>query len=140
MDGQLPEIYWYVFWAVVVLLSFGAICLAERAAHQRTLKALDILRTYAERGAEPPPAVFDQLARHVFARAAPGPARLEGRAALLRAFIGFVFMASVMGALHGWLEHRGGPSWGVFASLAGQAFFGFVAAGLLLAVLTSRDK
>lgn len=138
MDGKLPEIYWYVFWVGFVFASFGFMMWAGRGEHERRHKALDILRIYAEKGAEPPPAVMDQLVSQANADRASGPTQ-GGRAALMRGFIGFLFSACVASGLHYWFAEDG-PRWAVIASQAAMAFFGFGAFGMLLAALVTREK
>ncbi len=139
MEGKLPEIYWYVFWIGVVLISFGCAIWAGQGEHERRHKALDILKMYAERGAEPPAAMLEQLAQHAAGNQA-GQKPFQGRGLLLQAFIGFLFSACVAGGLHGWLEAGDAENWMVFASQAAMAFFGFGAFGLLLAALLTRDR
>jgi hypothetical protein len=141
MEGKLPEIYWYVFWIGVVLISFGAAYLGGRSGHERAMKSLDILKMYAEKGAEPPPAMVEQLTRQVLDAGKPGqtPQR-STRAAFMQGFIGFLFMACVASGFYWWLGDAGGPSWAVFAAQAAGAFFGFGSFGLLLAALVTRDK
>lgn len=140
MNGQLPEIYWFVFWIGVVLLSFGAAYLARRAAHERALKALAILKMYAEKGAEPPKEMMDRLAGEVFDAEKVKTRLLHGRAALMQAFIGFLFAACVVGGLYYWLLESDGPGWALHASRAAEVFFAIGAFGLLLAALFSREK
>src|SRR5262245_42001141 len=70
MDGKLPEIYWYVFWCVVVGWCFIGLFIAGRNDHKRNMKALEILQTYAEKGIEPPPGILEPLTKQVFERTA----------------------------------------------------------------------
>jgi hypothetical protein len=138
VEGKLPEIYWYVFWigVVVTFFSFGA--WAGRGEHERRHKALDILKIYAEKGVEPPPAMMDQLTPPGMPRSVAPQG--SSRAALLMGFLGFLFSACVAGGLHYWLVDSQGPSWAVYATQAAMAFFGFGSFGLLLAALLTRDK
>jgi hypothetical protein len=139
MEGKLPEIYWFAFWVGVVAVSFFMAYLGGRAEHTIRQKALDILKIYAEKGGEPPPAMLDKLTRSTHDRQAPdGPK--DGRAALIQGFAGFLFMACVSGGLHYWLVDSDGPRWAVFATQAAMAFFGFGSAGFLLAAVFTREK
>src|SRR5215831_10341588 len=57
MSGQVPPIFWFLFW---VGLSVGVISFGFFMAiiiHRGNMKALEVLRAYAEKGIEPPPAV-----------------------------------------------------------------------------------
>lgn len=141
MEGKLPEIYWYVFWIGVVLISFGAAYLGGRSGHERAMKALDILKMYAEKGIEPPPAMIEQVARQVLDAGKPGQQTPpNGRSALIQGFIGFLFMACVSGGLYYWLRDQSGPSWAIYASQATMAFFGFGSFGFLLVTVFTREK
>jgi hypothetical protein len=139
VEGKLPEIYWYVFWIGLVIVSFGFAFWAGKGEHERRHKALDILKIYAEKGAEPPPAMMDQLTTRAFEGQNTGAPK-DARSALIQAFIGFLFMACVSGGLHFWLQDAAGPRWAIHASQAAMAFFGFGAAGFILAALLSRQK
>jgi hypothetical protein len=140
MEGKLPEIYWYIFWIGVVIISFGAAYMAGRGGHQARMKALDILKMYAEKGAEPPPAMMEQLARQAFESSQPQTPKRQGRAALIQSFIGFVFMACVSYGFKMWLTDAEAPSWMIYAATGSYAFFGFGAFGFLLLALLTRDK
>lgn len=138
MDGKLPEIFWYVFWIFLTIVAFGMAHLAGRSAHQTRMKALDILKMYAEKGAEPPPAMMDRLAEHAFAPEQSHRIK-DGRGALIRGFIGFTFMACVLFGVYRWLVDEHAPNWAVYATYAGFSFFAFVAFGLIVAALFIRD-
>jgi hypothetical protein len=137
MSGKLPEIYWYLFWIGFVVLAFRMAYLGGRSAHEMHMRALDILKLYAEKGAEPPPAMMDQLAAKVFSkqeskRGAPG--------GLLSAFVSFLFMACLSWGIHAWLNGRAFPSWTEISAVASMAFFSIGAFGFLCAALVSRRK
>jgi hypothetical protein len=105
------------------------------------MKALDILKMYAEKGTEPPPAMMEQLARQAFESGNPNAPKAEGgRGALVQGFIGFLFAGCVFGGLYWWLGAEGFPNWAVYASQALGVFFGFGSFGLLLTALFTRDK
>ncbi len=139
MEGKLPEIYWYIFWIGIAVVSFGSAYLAGRAGHQARMKALDILKMYAEKGADPPPAMVEQLARQAFEQPSGSPKR-EGRDALIQGFIGFLFMSCISFALNMWLADSEGPNWAIIASQAAWSFFGFGSFGFLVLALITRDK
>lgn len=137
MEDKLPEIYWYVFWIGLVIVSFTMAYLGGKAEHETRHKALDILKIYAEKGGEPPPAMLDRLTRTPEERKATDRG---GRAALIQGFIGFLFMACLMAGLHTWLLTWPEPNWAVFATQAGWGFFGFGSFGFLLLALLTREK
>jgi hypothetical protein len=144
MGDSLPAIYWYAFWAVLALgvMVYGFFEVAMK--HRRNMKALDILKAYAEKGGEPPPAIVNELAKQILdpkfdanpldSKGSPQKRRDE----LLGAFIGFVFAACVAAGLNAWLIDSDGSKWAVHASSAARSFFGFGAFGFLLATLLTR--
>jgi len=141
MGEQLPAVYWYLFWAALAigLMAFGFFDVAMR--HRRNIKALEVLRTYAEKGGEPPPAIAEQLTKQILdSKGAANASPQRRRDELLGLFIGFVFMASVAAGLHAWLVDTDGARWAVHASSAARAFFGFGAFGFLLATLVTRKS
>jgi hypothetical protein len=141
MEGKLPEIYWYVFWIGLVLISFGAAYMGGRSGHQRAMKALDILKMYAEKGAEPPPSMMEQLTRHAFEADKSGmPPAPDVRTALIQGFIGFLFTACLAWGIGWWVAEYDGPRWAFIASQAVTAFFGFGAFGFIVAALFTRTK
>jgi hypothetical protein len=135
----MPEIYWYLFWVGLVLILTGLFIWGGVVAQRRSLEVLEILRSYADKGVEPPPALAEQLAKHVFSPPAGAKADRMSRAALLRGFLGALFTACVAWGVSEWIAKQGGAGWALYASWAAWAFFGFAAFGLLLAALTTRD-
>jgi hypothetical protein len=141
MEGKLPEIYWYVFWIGLVLISFVGMYMGSKSGHERAMKALDILKMYAEKGIEPPPAMMEQVTRQVLDAGKPGQQpQGNSRAALVQGFVGFLFMACVAGGLVMWLPETAEPSWLLAVARAAMAFFGFGSFGFLVLALLTRDK
>src|SRR5688572_18335221 len=146
MSDGLPEIYWYAFWAVLFLAFIAWGFYAAITTHRRNMKALEILKLDAEKGADRPAAIADQLAKQILnSPQSAGAQRWDssGRArrdALLQTFIGFLFCACIAWGLNSWLVASEGAAWAVYASGAAWAFFGFGAFGLLVAALLTREK
>lgn len=136
----MPEIYWYLFWVGVVLIVTAVFISGGIIAHRHRMEMLKILRSYADKGVEPPPALADELARQIFAPPAHANAERHGRGALLRGFLGASFTACVAWGLNQWIVERSATGWAVHASWAAFAFFAIAAFGLLLAAVTTRDK
>jgi hypothetical protein len=117
MEGKLPEIYWYIFWIGFVLVMTGGMAFAGIINHRRNMKALDILKMYAEKGIEPPPAVFEALARPAHEQHKPQEAKTAGQQAGITAgvrlgnFIGSLFGAGMTGGLAWWAAENKGPEW-----------------------------
>ena len=78
MSSEVPPMFWFLFWVgpSVGVLSFGFFMAI--IIHRGNMKALEILRAYAEKGIEPPPAVVELLTRQMGdeASAAEANARL----------------------------------------------------------------
>jgi hypothetical protein len=116
MEGKLPEIYWYLFWVGFVLISFGGMIFGGILRHRARLKELDILRSYAEKGIEPPPAVLDALTTpHDLPKAQA--ARTAGQQAGVTAgirlgnFVGSLVGAGMTGGLAWWAAEARAPEW-----------------------------
>jgi hypothetical protein len=137
MTGKLPEIFWYLFWIGFVILAFRMAYLGGRSGHEKHMKALEILKLYAEQGAEPPPAMMDQLAAQVFQEANP---KRDGTGGLMTTFLSLLFMACVSWGVSAWLSARQVAPWAPIAATAALAFFGIGAAGFLIAALFNRKK
>jgi hypothetical protein len=138
MHDKLPEIFWYLFWIGFVILAFRMAYLGGKSGYDTRMRALDILKIYAEKGTEPPAAMMAQLAEQPRERLSA--AKRDPRHGLLTSFISFLFMACVSWGAREWLEGRAGPSWQIIAATAAMAFFGIGAFGFLLATLISRQK
>lgn len=138
MEGNLPEIFWYLFWIGFVVLAFRMAWLGGKSGFEARMKALDILKMYAEKGSEPPPAMMEELTRQAFDPSYPS--KTDARSGLLMTFCGFLFMACVSWGLREWLDGRVDTSWAVIAANSAFAFFGFGAFGFLLAALLTRNK
>lgn len=139
MDDKLPEIFWFLFWVGFVILAFRMAYLGGKSGYDVQMRALDILKTYAEKGAEPPPAILEQLGRQVLAKP-PLRSKQEDSGGFLMTFVGFLFMACVSWGAREWLATSDFAPWTVIAAAAAMAFFGFGAFGFLLAALFSRKK
>jgi hypothetical protein len=111
MNGEVPEIYWYLFWVglAIVVEAFGFFM--ATIIHRRNMRVLDLLKSYADKGIEPPAAVAELLSAQVVAptrawKSSPRGARLEP-------FVGFLFTACVIGGVAWWLVNSAGPAWAV---------------------------
>ena len=97
MNGEVPEIYWYLFWVglAIVMEAFGFFMAA--IIHRRNMRVLDLLKSYADKGIEPPTAVAELLSQQVM-----DPTRAwksSPRGARLERFVGFTFTACVIGGV-----------------------------------------
>jgi hypothetical protein len=138
MHGKLPEIFWYLFWIGFVILAFRMAYLGGKSGYDVRMRALDILKIYAEKGTEPPPAVMQELAERALEK--PPAVKKDPRYGLLSSFIGFLFMACASWGVRAWLAGAGAPSWQTIAAAASMGFFGIGALGFLFAALVLRSK
>ena len=136
----MPEIYWYLFWVGLVLVITVLFISGGLVSYRLHMEVLKALRSYAEKGVEPPPALADQLAKQVLVPGRGPRVDRHSRSALLRGFFGALFTACVAWGVNKWIVEQGGVGWTVYALWAVFAFFGFSALGLLLAAVTTRDK
>jgi len=137
MEHKLPEIFWYLFWIGFVILAFRMAYLGGKSGYDTKMKALDILKMYAEKGAEPPAAMMEELTRQAFENNAPAKPGTQG--GLLMTFTSFLFMACIAWGARAWLENHAVSSWAPIAATAALAFFGLSAVGFLIAAVLKRQ-
>lgn len=140
--GEVPGIYWFVFWCAVVVISFTMAWLGGRAAHQQKMKALEILRIYAERGVEPPASVAGPILnamdveaheeRKWKSRKPDNPAAPDA--------LPFVFIGLGGLAVAWWRGSQGGqPEWVFYGAIMVAVFFGGGGiAGLITKIFSRR--
>jgi hypothetical protein len=63
MSGAVPEMYWYLFWVGVLAWMIIFAIAMMTLIHRGHMKTLELLRLYAEKGIDPPPALEELLAR-----------------------------------------------------------------------------
>jgi hypothetical protein len=135
MHGELPEIYWYLFWIGFVILAFRMAYLGGKSGYDTKMKAIEILKMYAEKGTEPPPAMMEQLATQAFTD--PGGSKPGSSAGSMMMFLSMLFMACVAWGVRAWSQGHPVESWVPIAATAALAFFGIGAAGFLVAALVA---
>jgi len=123
--GDVPGMYWFVFWCAVVVIAFTMAWLGGRAAHQQKMKALEILRIYAERGVEPPASVAGPLLHSMEVEGREEDKWKQPKPAGPRpgdAF-GFCFMALAAAAVAWWRSTQGNePQWLFYGSIIVAVF------------------
>lgn len=135
MSGAVPPILWYL----LCFIAFAVFPLVMvTAIHRHRMKALEILRSYAEKGAEPPPAVAELLAKQL--TDSEQKWRSTARGSRLGTFVGHLFVACLFGCVAWWRVDSGGPQWAVYTAAGSAVFFGVSALGFLVAALVSPDK
>jgi hypothetical protein len=130
--------FWFLFWVglSVGVLSFGFFMAV--IIHRGNMKSLEILRAYAEKGIEPPPAVVEMLTRQMGETEAARAGRDIGKKA--GNFAGLLVAACVAGGIAWWRMHAGGPQWVVYFFAISAVFFGVQAIAFLLASITASKK
>ena len=134
MTDQVPEIYWYLFWVglAIVVEAFGFFM--ATIIHRRNMRVLDLLKSYADKGIEPPAAVAELLSQQVM-----DPTRASPRGARLERFTGFLFTGCVIGGVAWWLVNSAGPAWAVYPAVSAAVFFSVGALGFLLTAVISPE-
>jgi hypothetical protein len=138
MSGEVPPILWFVFWVglSVGLLSFGFFMAI--IIHRGNMKALEILRFYAEKGMEPPPAVFEMLNRQMGGTDGERAGKEVGRKA--GNFAGLVIAACIPGAIAWWRMDNGGPQWVIYLCAVIAMFWAVRAISYLIAARNTSEK
>jgi hypothetical protein len=138
MSGEVPPMLWFLFWVglSVGVLSFGFFMAI--IIHRGNMKSLEILRSYAEKGIEPPPAIVEMLTRQMGDTEAGEAGREIGKKA--GNFTGLVASACVAGGIAWWRMNAGGPQWVVYLFAASAVFFGVRAIMYLLTAFTTSER
>ena len=138
MNTEVPEIYWYLFWVglAIVVEAFGFYM--ATIIHRRNMRVLDLLKSYADKGMEPPPAVAELLNKQADD---PGrAARSTPRGARLEQFTGFLFTGCVIGGVAWWLVESAGPAWALYPTVSAAVFFSVGALGYLITAVVSSER
>ena len=130
MAGPVPPILWYLL-CVVAFAVFPLVMVV--AIHRHRMKALELLRFYAEKGVEPPPLVTDLLMKQISDSSEKWKSTTRG--SLLHTFGIHLFIACWAGGIAWWRIDAGGPNWAVYAAVVSAVFFGVHAFALLVAAL-----
>jgi hypothetical protein len=135
MSGSVPSILWYL----LAFFAFAVFPLAMVATiHRQRMKALEILRSYAEKGGEPPPGVTDLLQKQM---AEPDQQwKSTPRGSMLHTFMIHLSIACVMGCIAWWRFDAGPPRWALYIAVGSTVFFAVSAIGFLAAALKSPAK
>jgi hypothetical protein len=138
MSGEVPPVFWFLFWVglSVGIISFGFFMAI--IIHRGNMKALEVLKTYAEKGLEPPPAVVEMLTRHMGDSEGAKAGREIGKKA--GNFTGLVVSACVAGGIAWWRMQAGGPQWVVYLFALIAVFWVILAIRYLVSALTTSEK
>jgi len=136
--SQVPPMLWFLFWVglSVGVLSFGFFMAI--IIHRGNMKALEVLRTYAEKGVEPPPAVVAMLTKQMSETEGARAGREIGAKA--GNFTGLLVAACVAGGIAWWRTNEGGPQWAIYLFGLMAAFWAALAIRFLVGALTASEK
>jgi hypothetical protein len=141
MNEQVPEIYWFLFWIGLAVVAFGGAAKAGIDGHRRRMKALEILKMYAEKGVEPPAAVADPLLQELSELPRRTLAEKSERARHLERLAVSAFMAGAAAGVAWWRTDSGGePKWVFYAAVIAAVAFAAGALAALVAALISPRK
>lgn len=143
--GSVPAIYWYLLVVAFFIWMVVGLSLQSIRDHRARMAALDILRTYAEKGIEPPASMSEPLGQ--FGQAADkAPADHSKRQAKKAArqaadhmakFSSDIFVSGLAAAICWWRVDAGGPQWAIIVSGIFAAVAAAGALGNLVAAVTS---
>ena len=138
MSGAVPPMLWFLFWVglSVGVLSFGFFMAI--IIHRGNMKVLEILRFYAEKGIEPPPAVVEMLTRQTGNTESGRAGREIGQKA--GNFTVLLVAACIAGGIAWWRMNEGGPQWVVYLFALTAAFWVALAIRFLLTALSTSEK
>ena len=140
MDGGVSLIFWFIASAVALAIFgvVGAIWYGVWATHRERLKALEILKSSAERGAEPSAEILSALTPHGGGSQQGAGVRPASRAAHLEQFIFGVSLAGAATGVAWWRNSDGGgPEWLVYASVIAAVVLGAGSIARLIAALST---
>ena len=142
MDGAVTPMLWYLFWVALAAAMFIGLFVGGHKAHRQRMTALDILKTYAEKGVEPPASMVDLLLESTEAhrqaqRTEKSVTEATARASHPTGWLGLLFMAGVAAGLAWWRIDVGGPQWAIYAAVTCAVTLGVGALGMLIATLVT---
>ena len=135
MSGSVAPILWYL----LAVVSFAVFPLAMVATlHRQRMKELEILRSYAEKGSEPPEAVMKLLYKPSSDPALKWKSTVRG--SLLNSALIQLSIACMLGGVAWWRLEAGPPRWAIYVTVTVATFYALTTLALLVAALTTREK
>jgi biotin transporter BioY len=136
-SGEFSLLVLAMVFGVGIIIPIGIVWLQNRTK----MKALEILKAYAEKGEEPPASVLDAVHKVNWPPgvAAPPPFRRPTRGDHLSHVAGSVVLGSGAAAIAWWRLQLGDMGAFLIVSMIAAVFFAGAAAARLVAALTTRD-
>ena len=129
MSGHVSETAWFLFWVGVVVVVMSWAWFMAIIIHRHNMKALEVLRLYAERGEEPPAAIAEPLMRHL---SQAGPPKRSERSRHRQGFAFCLFSAGAWAGVAWWRADVGGePRWIFYVAVIVAVAFACGALGAL---------
>jgi hypothetical protein len=130
----------HLLWYLLAAVAFGVFPLAMVATlHRQRMKELEIIRSYAEKGGEPPEAVtrlLDKQNNDV----TPRKWKSTVRGSMLNSALIHVYIACMIGGVAWWRIEAGPPRWALYVSVTAAVFYGLCALALIIGALTTRKE
>ncbi len=142
MSGEVPDMFWFLFWIFLALLCAWMAWQGGKSAHEQRMRALDIMKMYAEKGIEPPASLNDPNFTPTSPPAPPTPGSKRWKTPktfdeLMHKFGSSVFFAGVMGGLAWWRIDVGGPQWAIYVTVILAIVSGVGAVGSLIGAVAT---
>lgn len=142
MNGSVAPILWYLFWVALATAMIVGVFIGGHKAHHQRMTALNILKSYAEKGVEPPATMVDLLLessqpQREARSSEKAVAEATHRASQPGGWLSLLFMAGVMAGLAWWRIDAGGPQWAIYVTVTGAAVLGAGAIGTLIASIVT---
>jgi hypothetical protein len=133
--------YWFIFWSGFWIIGIAAAVWGGASAHASKMKALDILRMYAERGIEPPAMLAEHLTAPKQAQHQGGWKHPSGRAHHLGSFVFSLFMCGAASGVAWWWDRADkSPEWVFYAAAIAATAFAAGGLGHLIAAGFAKDE
>ena len=135
MSSSVAPILWYL----LAVAAFAVFPLAMVVTlHRQRMKELEILRSYAEKGSEPPEAVTRLLVKQNITPSQTWKSTARG--SLLSTALIHLWVACMLGGIAWWRIEAGPPRWALYISVTAGVFYALAALALLIAALTTKEK
>ena len=128
-----------LLWYLLAAVAFGIFPLAMVATlHRQRIKELEIIRSYAEKGDEPPEAITRLLDKQNNDPARKWKSTVRG--SMLNSALIHLYIACMLGGVAWWRIEAGPPRWALYVSVTAAVFYGLCTVALLIGALTTRKE
>lgn len=129
----------HLLWYLLAAVGFGVFPMAMVATlHRQRMKELEIIRSYAEKGGEPPEAVTRLLDKQNNDVTRKWKSTVRG--SMLNSALIQLYIACMLGGVAWWRIEAGPPRWALYVSVTAAVFYGLCALALTIGALTTRKE